>query len=1173
MSHVNESHHKQTQDVLSLGEGPIEVDVAPVAQIPGLTTDGGALSGITINEVDEAEMARIQAAVGQPEILDDLVPPATLGTVTVQQVPAARAAAAAAAAAQQKVAQLQQQQQRQQHLREQRQAAAAAAQQQQHCGPTAHQAAATAPRTASTGQNDRWRLYLPHVEKLLDAEGILLLRQTCRMLYKHKYRPADGVLSFGMFRGVDARLLMEQVVPVVCKAVHPDVRAAGLSLDFSGCSLLKDASVARLMDVVHGRKDDNIIGGVLRSLCLDFCYEVTNKGLAALLTTYLPALERLSLRCARSNELTFSNLPTDFSAENWPSLLHFDASFTNMRLDAATVLADCLVANATTVNKRHTRDFERKLQEEKQLRRLLQQQEKEYVQHIEQANQLREQQMAVAERLQEQRQLLEEKERALEHRLQLEPIQVDGEPVQEEAEDPEKAAVLAQRELVLRLQQQLDSLAAAVTAGEDAAVACRTAIEHTTAAADAAGVAAAESLAAAAEEEKAPVVPSLEIVGSLASKCLLSKLGMETHYRSFCHAVKLGLHDQISSLTKVVQKEFSDLCASAPYRGSSLLALQSKRGSELLVNAPFVVDTSEDGGVNVLTLPVSIAIQTQDQETLKVLIKRGAQIDVCDYLGKSPLLRACEASRLDLVEALLDLGVSPNPHDLRCAHFPLQTAIRRKDAGIVKSLLARGAAMDVKCPAVRTYKSALCVACEVNWPEIISLILKAGGDPNSRGHNSYTPTLMAYQLNPKWLPLFLESGAGAEKGKRWVLTDVLSCAVAKNDIDSIGLLIDKYPDLMNRTHPLWSKPLLQAAKQGRVHVLEMLLANGCNVDAKGEGGQTALLAATEEGLGSCVERLVDHGADVNKANFEGMTPLIVACMENHEDMVNYFLDHTQEPYRVRVHVNTLQQQPQLRVVENAQGEQICEGKWIVATQTQVLDCNKAEKTEGETPLLVCIRLRNDKIAKTILKKAKSIDLEAKDSQGRTALLAALFFGQYSVAATLMEMGADVMTQDDAGNTALAIANERLLTPGSDKRVLRRFLRLYRSRDTSRRHTSSSGMLQSMLSALRDEGGSSSHVDSDSGSGGEGARFFRKKSVSRSSSRGKNSGSSNGLEGAVDTRLSRSDGEAGPSPSRGTASSPTSSSRKRTGKKLKIEPKTVLQVAKLPMSLFRGAKAK
>lgn len=69
---------------------------------------------------------------------------------------------------------------------------------------------------------------------------------------------------------------------------------------------------------------------------------------------------------------------------------------------------------------------------------------------------------------------------------------------------------------------------------------------------------------------------------------------------------------------------------------------------------------------------------------LMQLIKRGAQIDVCDYLGKSPLFRACEASRLDLVQALLDLGVSPNPYDLRCAHFPLQTAIRRNDVEIVK---------------------------------------------------------------------------------------------------------------------------------------------------------------------------------------------------------------------------------------------------------------------------------------------------------------------------------------------------------------------------------------------------------------------------------------------------------------------------------------------------------
>lgn len=279
---------------------------------------------------------------------------------------------------------------------------------------------------------------------------------------------------------------------------------------------------------------------------------------------------------------------------------------------------------------------------------------------------------------------------------------------------------------------------------------------------------------------------------------------------------------------------------------------------------------------------------------------------------------------------------------------------------------------------------------------------------------------MAYQLSPHWLPLFLSAGAGTPKSKRSVLTDVLSCAVGKNDLPSVQLLIEKHPDLMNRTHPLWSKPLLQAAKQGKAQVVEMLLSHGCSVDARGEGGQTALLAATEEGLGVCVERLVQHGADVNRANYEGqsgtiarrlvslclfvcwdgsrvegarspccclragLTPLIVACMENHEEMVEFFLEHTQTPYTVKVHPHALQQQAHLVPLEgpvSAKAEKAAaeaEGEeWVFAKQTLVLDCNKTEKTQGETALLVCIRLRNDRIAKKILKKAKHLDLEAK----------------------------------------------------------------------------------------------------------------------------------------------------------------------------------------------------
>lgn len=65
--------------------------------------------------------------------------------------------------------------------------------------------------------------------------------------------------------------------------------------------------------------------------------------------------------------------------------------------------------------------------------------------------------------------------------------------------------------------------------------------------------------------------------------------------------------------------QLSELAATAPYNSSRLILLQQFRGSELLVNCPLTVETTEEGGVNVLTLPISIAIQKEDTDTLNVV--------------------------------------------------------------------------------------------------------------------------------------------------------------------------------------------------------------------------------------------------------------------------------------------------------------------------------------------------------------------------------------------------------------------------------------------------------------------------------------------------------------------------------------------------------------------------
>lgn len=58
---------------------------------------------------------------------------------------------------------------------------------------------------------------------------------------------------------------------------------------------------------------------------------------------------------------------------------------------------------------------------------------------------------------------------------------------------------------------------------------------------------------------------------------------------------------------------------------------------------------------------------------------------MCDYLGKSPLYRACEVGRRDIVETLLlQYGASPEAADVRSDLFPLHTAVKKKDVEIVK---------------------------------------------------------------------------------------------------------------------------------------------------------------------------------------------------------------------------------------------------------------------------------------------------------------------------------------------------------------------------------------------------------------------------------------------------------------------------------------------------------
>lgn len=81
------------------------------------------------------------------------------------------------------------------------------------------------------------------------------------------------------------------------------------------------------------------------------------------------------------------------------------------------------------------------------------------------------------------------------------------------------------------------------------------------------------------------------------------------------------------------------------------------------------------------------------------------------------------------------------------------------------------------------------------------------------------------------------------------------------------------PNLRNKNAPFGRQLLTFAAMHGHIHMLELLLQYGANVDGLDFNGRTALSWAAEHCQYDAVKVLVEHGANVNAEDAEWTTPL------------------------------------------------------------------------------------------------------------------------------------------------------------------------------------------------------------------------------------------------------------------------------------------------------------
>ena len=213
-------------------------------------------------------------------------------------------------------------------------------------------------------------------------------------------------------------------------------------------------------------------------------------------------------------------------------------------------------------------------------------------------------------------------------------------------------------------------------------------------------------------------------------------------------------------------------------------------------------------------------------------------------------LRLVPGSRALILAAGLMLGGA----NASASPAPIADAAERKDAAVLRGLLAKTAKADVNVAQVDGMTA-------LHWA--------------------------AYHDDLETGKTLLAAGATAEITNRYGVTP-LSLVCTNGNAEFAELLLAHGANPNTALHG-GETPLMTAARTGKVAVVNVLLARGAGSDAKLPDGQTAMMWAAAEGHLAVVKALLAAGADFRTPLATGFTPLLFAVRAGQLEIVSAFL--------------------------------------------------------------------------------------------------------------------------------------------------------------------------------------------------------------------------------------------------------------------------------------------
>jgi ankyrin repeat protein len=285
---------------------------------------------------------------------------------------------------------------------------------------------------------------------------------------------------------------------------------------------------------------------------------------------------------------------------------------------------------------------------------------------------------------------------------------------------------------------------------------------------------------------------------------------------------------------------------------NAIVAKQNEKVEAILKENPGLANPKAKKGGR--EAPIFFAVMRGNGQALELLIKNGADVNVVNRRGNTPLYELATNVELDLeqMEALLKAGA-----DINGGAYPvLLFAVREGKGELEQFLRKNGARLDV---ASKDGTTLLHGAAEAGNLRVVKEALEAGIDVNKL------------------------DGAG---------TTALFYAARLRRLEAMKYLIEKGARVNIKAKRMGT-PLHAAVWGDSKHVLEavqLLLANKADPNAVTGYGSVLVDAASKENS-KVLRALVEAGGDVNApANDERWTPLIAAARVSRLENVKYLLE-------------------------------------------------------------------------------------------------------------------------------------------------------------------------------------------------------------------------------------------------------------------------------------------